>query len=86
MEKWDQYHEDKRIKKKKQDVEMWEETVGEAAQKKIHMKGWFQPFFHKKIQVQIHAYTCNSFFVRIDFLILLKSVLKPTKDQMHTEL
>ena len=38
MEKWDQYHEDKRIKKKKQDVEMWEETVGEAAQKKIHMK------------------------------------------------
>lgn len=38
MEKWDQYHEDKRIKKKKQDVEMWEETVGEAAQNKIHIK------------------------------------------------
>ena len=38
MEKWDQYHEDKRIKKKKQDVEMWEETVGEAAHNKIHMK------------------------------------------------
>ena len=38
MEKWDQYHEDKRIKKKKQDVEMWEETVREAAHSKIHMK------------------------------------------------
>ena len=50
MEKWDQYHEDKRIKKKKQDVEMWEETVGEAAHQKIHMKGWFQHFFHINIQ------------------------------------
>ena len=38
MERWDDYHEQKRILKKKQDVEMWEETVGEAAQRKIHMK------------------------------------------------
>lgn len=56
MEKWDQYHEDKRIKKKKQDVEMWEETVGEAAQKKIHMKGWFQHFFSKFSNPKIDAY------------------------------
>ena len=48
MEKWDQYHEDKRIKKKKQDVEMWEETVGDAAQNKIHMKGWVQLFPQKE--------------------------------------
>ena len=67
MEKWDQYHEDKRIKKKKQDVEMWEETVGEAAQKKIHMKGWFQHLFHKNIQVQIRAHTCSLIRVRLFF-------------------
>lgn len=39
MEKWDDYHENKRKIKKKQDVEMWEETVGEHAKnKKIHME------------------------------------------------
>ena len=38
MEKWDDYHEQKRIDKKRRDTEMWEETVGEPAHKKIHMK------------------------------------------------
>ena len=38
MEKWDDYHKQKRIDKKRRDIEMWEETVGEPAQKKIHMK------------------------------------------------
>ena len=80
MEKWDQYHEDKRIKKKKQDVEMWEETVGEAAHNKIHMKGWFQHFFHIKIQ-------SLKIMPTYDFEISVESFnLKPTKDQMHTEL
>ena len=38
MERWDEYHENKRKEKKKRDVEMWEETVGEAPLEKIKMK------------------------------------------------
>ena len=34
----DDYHEKKRIDKRRRDTEMWEETVGEKAQQKIHMK------------------------------------------------
>jgi len=30
MEKWDDYHENKRIEKLHRDVEMWEETIGQG--------------------------------------------------------
>ena len=65
MEKWDQYHEDKRIKKKKQDVEMWEETVGDAAQNKIHMKGSVQLFPQKESSSNSHLNMKFNFSPRI---------------------
>ena len=46
MEKWDDYHEKKRIDKRRRDTEMWEETVGEKAQQKIHMKDQIHSMEH----------------------------------------
>ena len=48
MEKWDDYHEQKRIDKKRRDTEMWEETVGEPAHKKIHMKDQIRLMEHEE--------------------------------------
>ena len=46
IEKWDDYHEKKRIDKRRRDTEMWEETVGEKAQQKIHMKDQIRSMEH----------------------------------------
>ena len=46
MEKWDDYHKQKRIDKRRRDTEMWEETVGEKAQQKIHMKDQIRSMEH----------------------------------------
>ena len=81
MEKWDQYHEDKRIKKKKQDVEMWEETVGEAAQKKIHMKDQIHT------ELQIMATVALALINEIQkYFQAVKQKLEPTETYTGTDL
>ena len=81
MEKWDQYHEDKRIKKKKQDVEMWEETVGEAAHNKIHMKDQIHT------ELQIMATVALALINEIQkYFQAVKQKLEPTETYTGTDL